>query len=190
MSYTFFEEQPFEERYNTKPPPPDSNKIFIKNLIIIALSVSLAVSLLISSGKDSDIERLEQQVSEEYNSGYNDGERCGFDAGYDEGYVVGCKDGEATGEQHGFQSGYREGHSAGYDEGYREGWYYHNDEYSFYHHGACVVTTEGYRYHRYGCYHIEGRDYWIYNVENAERLGYTPCLDCWAAGGGIELPIP
>lgn len=55
------------------------------------------------------------------------------------------------------------------------------DESFFFHSGACVVTASGSgsRYHHYGCYHIADSSYYIYNVELAESLGYTPCLDCW-----------
>ena len=41
---------------------------------------------------------------------------------------------------------------------------------------------EGYRYHHYGCHHIAGREYWIYNTELAEYKGYSPCIDCWEDG--------
>lgn len=44
---------------------------------------------------------------------------------------------------------------------------------------AVICTTEGYKYHHYGCGHIEDRTFYIYNISQAESLGYTPCLDCW-----------
>lgn len=53
------------------------------------------------------------------------------------------------------------------------------DEYNFYHNNAVIVTEYGYRYHRYGCSHTYDCAYWIYNIENAEYQGYTPCKDCW-----------
>lgn len=53
-----------------------------------------------------------------------------------------------------------------------------SEELSFWQESAVIVTTEGKKYHHYGCGHIEGRDYYIYNIENAEAMGYTPCLDC------------
>ncbi len=52
-------------------------------------------------------------------------------------------------------------------------------EYRFYHDNAVIVTENGSRYHRYGCSHTFGRTYWIYNIENAQYQGYTPCKDCW-----------
>ncbi len=52
-------------------------------------------------------------------------------------------------------------------------------EYNFYHDNAVIVTENGSRYHRYGCSHTFGRTYWIYNIENAQYQGYTPCKDCW-----------
>lgn len=50
-----------------------------------------------------------------------------------------------------------------------------------FHSRACVVTASGSgsKYHHYDCYHLEDSSYYIYNVELAENLGYTPCLDCW-----------
>lgn len=55
------------------------------------------------------------------------------------------------------------------------------EESFFFHSGACVVTASGSgsRYHHYNCYHLGDSRYYIYNVELAESLGYTPCLDCW-----------
>lgn len=52
-----------------------------------------------------------------------------------------------------------------------------SEEYDFYHSSAVIVTEQGSQYHTYGCYHW---DYpiMIYNVENAQAQGYTPCLDC------------
>lgn len=52
------------------------------------------------------------------------------------------------------------------------------DEYDFYHEYAVIVTAEGGKYHRYGCSHIEGREFWIYNIDAAESKGYEPCRDC------------
>lgn len=33
-------------------------------------------------------------------------------------------------------------------------------------------------YHKYECYRFKGNDFWVYNVENAEYLGYEPCPEC------------
>lgn len=52
------------------------------------------------------------------------------------------------------------------------------DEYRFYHKHAVITTSEGYRYHRYGCYHLYDRSFSIFNIENAKYQGYAPCLDC------------
>ena len=48
----------------------------------------------------------------------------------------------------------------------------------FWENSAVICTTEGSKYHHYGCSHIEGRSIYIYNIENAKAMGYTPCLDC------------
>lgn len=53
-----------------------------------------------------------------------------------------------------------------------------DDEYNFFHERAVIVTTEGEKYHEYGCYHIRNRRFLIFNTENAIHKGYTPCLDC------------
>lgn len=53
------------------------------------------------------------------------------------------------------------------------------DEYEFYHNYAVIVTESGTKYHRYGCYHIENKSFYIYNIENAKSHGYTACKDCF-----------
>lgn len=74
--------------------------------------------------------------------------------------------------------GYSEGYKAGYDKGYA---YYEEirDEYKFFHEYAVRVTTTGKNYHRYDCYHVEDKTFYIYNISNAKAKGYTPCLDCF-----------
>lgn len=52
------------------------------------------------------------------------------------------------------------------------------NQYYFYENHACIVTESGYRYHRYGCPHLNYDSFWIYNTENAKYHGYTPCKDC------------
>lgn len=64
-----------------------------------------------------------------------------------------------------------------FDKGYG---YYKNvrDEYKFFNKYAVIVTTTGKKYHRYNCYHINGKELQIYNTANAEAKGYTACPDC------------
>lgn len=52
------------------------------------------------------------------------------------------------------------------------------DEYYFYHHGAVIVTEFGSKYHTYECQYVQGKNYWIYNVELAVYEGYSPCSVC------------
>lgn len=54
------------------------------------------------------------------------------------------------------------------------------DECYFYEEGACVVSAvEGKKYHRYSCQYVDDfTEYYIFNVEYAESLGYTPCSVC------------
>ena len=41
-----------------------------------------------------------------------------------------------------------------------------------------IVTESGTKYHAYGCHHIQGKSFWAYNIEQAESMGYSPCIDC------------
>jgi hypothetical protein len=111
-------------------------------------------------------------------SGYS----FGTEAGYDEGYHAGYDEGYDAGYDEGYEEGYDAAYYTGYDVGYSDGESYVygeiGDEYRFLHKYAVVVTTAGKKYHHYGCYHIEDRQFYIYNIAAAEAKGYTPCLDC------------
>ena len=84
-----------------------------------------------------------------------------------------------VGQEEGYDDGYAAGVSAGYDDGYIDGEQADLDELTFYRDNAVLITLGGEKYHRWGCFHVSGRSYLIYNVELAEFRGYTPCLDCW-----------
>lgn len=128
-------------------------------LVILILSAALLLSFIIGSSAYRELKReTEIALAEQYDSGHNDGYKRGKSHGLDVGY------------NNGYKEGREEGRASVEDI---------HEEYAFYHLYACLVTSEGYRYHKYGCYHIEGRTFWIYNIENAEYRGYTPCLDCW-----------
>lgn len=43
---------------------------------------------------------------------------------------------------------------------------------------AVIVTEYGEKYHTYGCQYINGRAFWIYNIELAIVMGYEPCTVC------------
>lgn len=63
-----------------------------------------------------------------------------------------------------------------------------NAEYQFYHQYAVITTLTGYRYHKYGCYHLNNDNgFYIYNIDNAAFQGYTPCLDCLGSGSTEEI---
>lgn len=81
--------------------------------------------------------------------------------------------------QDGMEVGYENGYDAGYDAGRSSCEQETSEELSFYRNNAVLVTLGGERYHHWGCYHLNGRQYLIYNIELAEIRGYTPCLDCW-----------
>ena len=63
-------------------------------------------------------------------------------------------------------------------------------EFDFFRRQAAIVTTQGNRYHHYGCQHISNRRYYIYNIEAAKSRGYTPCLDCWEDGLWMPFHLP
>lgn len=90
---------------------------------------------------------------------------------WDAAYIVGQNDG--------YGDGYSAGLDAGYDDGYSDGEQADLEEITFYRNNAVLVTLGGEKYHRWGCPHVSGRSYLIYNVGLAELKGYTPCLDCW-----------
>ena len=92
--------------------------------------------------------------------------------------------------QEGCDVGKDVGYDEGYDEGYDDGLLEHRPERVFFRNYACIVTTSGSKYHHYGCYHIEGRSFYIYNIELAKSKGYTPCLDCWESGLINSLVLP
>ena len=100
--------------------------------------------------------------------------RNAIEEAYNEGENIGYVEGKSIGYDNGKKVGYNEGYSKGY--GYYERV---EDEYQFFHEYAVIVTTTGKKYHRYDCYHINNRRFYIYNIENAKAQGYTPCLDCY-----------
>jgi len=132
--------------------------------ILVCASVLLALRY---GSASSEVEQLQAQLEEQYHDRYEEGYADAESTAYESGYDAGCKDGYSTG----YADGDADGRSAILSAYYKELRFFRN--------GACIVTEEGYRYHHYGCYHIAGREYWIYNTELAEYKGYSPCLDCW-----------
>lgn len=49
------------------------------------------------------------------------------------------------------------------------------DWYEYY---AVVVTESDNYYHNFDCPYVENLDFWIYNVDAAEKYGYKPCPYC------------
>lgn len=45
---------------------------------------------------------------------------------------------------------------------------------------AVLVTDEGSRYHKSCCQYVDGRSFYIYNVENAKAQGYSKCKVCFS----------
>lgn len=105
-------------------------------------------------------------VDRDYLDGYmEDTYRSIRNEAYQDGYSDGCYD------------GYEDGKESGYETGYEDA-YLSDPEIVFWRNSAVIVTTTGEKYHTYGCGHIDGRRYWIYNIELAKAKGYTACLDC------------
>lgn len=124
-------------------------------LAVFCLSVVAVLSVLNYFSMRSDADALQAQLEEQYHDRYEEGYSDAESVSYDNGYDAGRQDGVA------------EGYNILYDEA------------SFFRENACFVTPGGNCYHHYGCPHISGSEYWIYNIELAESKGYTPCLDCW-----------
>lgn len=55
----------------------------------------------------------------------------------------------------------------------------YEDAYNFYYNYAVLVTESGEKYHRYDCQYVQGRSFWIYNIDAAKGMGYEPCSACF-----------
>ena len=53
------------------------------------------------------------------------------------------------------------------------------EELDFWQNYAVIVTEYGEKYHTYGCQYIEGKTFWIYNIDAAKSKGYEPCSVCF-----------
>lgn len=152
---------------NRKPVRRDVVGYQLAIFILVCASVLLALRYGSASAEVDGLQaQLEEQYYGRYSDGYADAEGTAYESGYDAGY----------------KDGYSAGHAAGDAAGRSAILSAYYDELRFFRNGACIVTEEGYRYHHYGCYHIAGREYWIYNTELAEYKGYSPCIDCWEDG--------
>ena len=138
-----------------KPVRSDFSGYQFEVYILLCFSI---ISVFQLGSKSAEIEKLETQLEKQYHDRYEEG----YDEGYDYAYSAGYEDGE-TDCRSAIVSAY-------------------SGEFCFFRNYACIVTEKGSRYHHYGCYHILGRESYIYNIELAEYKGYTPCLDCWDDG--------
>lgn len=140
---------------NRKPVRRDVVGYQLAIFILVCATVLLALRCGSASAEVDGLQaQLEEQYRDRYEEGYADAESTAYESGY--------ADGDAAGRSAVLSTYY--------------------NELRFFRNGACIVTEEGYRYHHYGCYHIAGREYWIYNTELAEYKGYSPCIDCWEDG--------
>lgn len=142
-------------------PTPSFDKVWYQLGIVVLAALAL-LSFIGSASSHSELEdarrtisELESEASRSYDEGYEVGHNEGYDAAV--GYIFPVADGTIDALLPLVEESF------------------------FFHSGACVVTASGSgsRYHHYDCYHIADSSYYIYNVELAESLGYTPCLDCW-----------
>lgn len=164
-------------------------KYFNLHGTIVVLSLLLVLYLLFSMHSSGYASGLEEGRAESWDLGYEAGYDAGREAGYENGASAGYKGGYDDGWDLGYSAGFSEGAEIGYGDGWDDAEDNYAQEYRFFRERSCIVTEEGYRYHHYGCYHIDGRNFWIYNVELAEAKGYSPCLDCWEQGLE-DLPLP
>jgi hypothetical protein len=141
-----------------------------------ALSLCLALALLFSLSacsfySDDEIEKIR---SEAYADGHEEGYKDAYDEGYDEGHEDAMRIARSNDD--------RLADLQSENDDLKNEMKSMESEHIFFRNNACIVTTQGEKYHHYGCYHIQGRNYYIYNTENAIGMGYTPCLDCWETG--------
>lgn len=63
---------------------------------------------------------------------------------------------------------------------YRTKYFNMKDEYNFYENHACIVSSvAGEKYHRYSCQYVDNfTEFYIFNINYAESLGYEPCSVC------------
>ena len=63
------------------------------------------------------------------------------------------------------------------------------EDLDFYENNAVIVTENGEKYHKYNCQYIQGKSYYIYNVEAAQAYGYSPCEVCFKEQDDTESMI-
>lgn len=161
-------------------PPPNKGRLNISTSLFVLLLSALCISSVVigyfcySTG---------------YKSGYGIGSESGYEsghkAGYNEGHNAGYTDAKSTYSKSINELKNEKNKLQSESEDLQDTINFYElvldnieSEYWFYHDSAVIVTTTGNKYHQYGCPHLDGRRYYIYNIENAEYQGYTPCLDC------------
>lgn len=116
----------------------------------------------------------EEEIEEIKDYAYSDGYSAGEEDGYDDGYQTGVEDGNSEGYKEGYDEGYEYGKADGYNEAASD----LSPELLFWRNSAVLVTETGSKYHRWDCQYVQNRDFWIYNFENAQYMGYSPCDVC------------
>ncbi len=48
----------------------------------------------------------------------------------------------------------------------------------FYEEHIGLVNRFDHKYHTYGCEDFDDSEFWAYNIDQAEQLGYRPCPKC------------
>lgn len=158
-----------------------------RRLSAILLTLFLVIGFFsvrsaIRSSYDSGSADAQADAKVKIETAYDNGVKSGYADGQQDGYNEGQEAGEKIGYDNGYDEGYEAGESEGTLAGYDRCYNIYVDELRFYRNNVCVVTVSGKKYHHWDCFHIQNHDFYIYNTEKAESLGYTPCLDCWESG--------
>ena len=64
------------------------------------------------------------------------------------------------------------------DDRYTKGMASYDEEMAFYDEHAVCVGSINDNYHKYDCWRFDDSEFWIFNIEYAEYLGYEPCPYC------------
>lgn len=144
------------------------NRFFVASCIICVLFLIPGCNTY-EDGFQDGYEEAQSDFDVEKEYVYDDA----YAEGYEEGYEIGC--------EQGIYDGYSEAYKDGYNDGFydgNDGDSYGSDELSWWRDHAVIVTAGGEKYHTYGCQYVQGREFYIYNIDLAVSKGYTPCNVC------------
>lgn len=99
-----------------------------------------------------------------------------FQSGYDEGYASGASENVSSAAYDKLAEEHRIMEQS--YESIKEEYFHYKQESDFWSRTNVIVSKGGTKYHAYGCEHISGCSYDIYDVKAAQEKGYEPCLTC------------